>query len=200
MQKANWNKIRSYILSDMVAEMSMYLTEQKHHDLYVELGKHFNGEIKELSSSQEVCYYDKPLCTEICNFISEEYNFNYISKPTLRKNELDSICAALDTMMVTIYHCKHAIPNFVTMLKYNIATELSNNYDIATLEFVDWYENIFTNLAERIKEETNQRNYIDNDIIENIKVQIHNINYKLFTKMVLFIRSQLADNLNYSLD
>ncbi len=141
-----------------------------------------------------------PLFNEICNFLSNDPHpeFNYNAKPIPTEKELTAISAALDTIMITMFHCKCSTTNIST-LKFNMAIELSQTHDIATPEFIKWYENLFTNLTERTKGEVSKRTFIDFDIIEKIKLQADKIDYELFTKTILFIRSQLADNLNYCL-
>lgn len=205
MDRQIWNNIRSYILGEALYEMNVHLTENKRTALYDILKYHFKINNSELATleKQKSYYlnYDIPLFNEICNFISKEDNakFNYNIKPRLRKKELNAISAALDTIITTIFHCKSLIPKFIVNLKFNISMELSNNYNIANVEFIEWYEDLFNDLDKRIKEEVSPKKYIDFDIIKNIKSEADNVDYELFTKLIFYIRSQLTDNLNYSL-
>lgn len=203
MEKGNWNSIRSRIVEEALDEMRKYVTPKRRDDLYKLLSKYFDiNNNNESNIFQEKCYYlnyDKLLFAEICNFFSDEnYEFNYDIKPILRKKELNAISTALDTMIIIIFHCKCSISNLST-LKFDLAMELSNDYNIATLEFIKWYDDLFVNLKERVKEEISKKNYMDSDIIKNIKIQSNEVDHELFTKIILYIRSLLADNLNYSL-
>lgn len=203
MEKVNWNNIRSHIVAEALEEMRMFVTLKNRNALYNVLKNHFKVDDEELNViSKEFYYsnYDMPLFQEICKFLGEKSDpkFTYDIKPTLRKKELAAISTALDTMVITILRCKCSMSNLST-LKFNMAVELSETYDIATPEFVKWYEDLFNDLTERIKEEVNLRHYIDFKISEDIKSQADKVDHELFTKMILYIRSVLSDNLNHSL-
>jgi hypothetical protein len=199
MEKTNWNYVRAHILIEALEESRAYITENKRIALYNILKEHFKGKIVECIKT-ELYYlnYDMPLFHEICTYISEEEDFIYIAKPKLRKKELNAIKTGIDTIMVMIFHCKDTMPKIISTLKFCIASELSESYDIASPEFIEWYEEIFLNLPRRIDSEIHSK---DVDVINRnsnqISSQIDEVDHELFTKICLYIRSLFADNLNY---
>ena len=199
MEKTNWSQIRSHILAESLEEMRLYVTEDKRIELYNILKDHFKGQIEECKTT-EFYYlnYDMPLFHGICTFISEEEAFNYNAKSTLRKKELNAIKTAIDTIMAMILHCKDTMPKFISTLQFSIASELSESYNIASPEFIKWYEDLFTNLLKRIDSEIHSKDVdIMNQNANEIIFQIDEVDHELFTKICLFIRSLLTDNLNY---
>lgn len=157
MHLKEWTTVHSSILAEAFQEMRSFLTEGKRQALCENLRKYFNLNINKLILPQSNKYYylhfDKSLFDELCRFIRDEApEFNYKSKLTLSEFEHNAIKMGLETIIVLILHCKESIPNFMTSLKLNLAVELSKDYDLATEEFIKWYEDLFVNLEERLKE------------------------------------------------
>ena len=199
MEKINWNRIRAHILKEALDEAKLYITNNKRNALYNTLKDYFNGPIVECEKSGlYYLNYDMPLFHEIYTFISGEEIFSYNAKPYLRKKELNAIKNAIDTIMVMIFHCKDTMPKFISTLQFSIASELSESYNIATPEFIKWYEELFTNLLQRIDSEIHSKDInVINKNSDLISLQLDEIDHELFARICLYIRSVLADNLNY---
>jgi len=90
------------------------------------------------------------------------------------------------------------MPKFISTLQFSIASELSESYNIATPEFIKWYEELFTNLLQRIDSEIHSKDInVINKNSDLISLQLDEIDHELFARICLYIRSVLADNLNY---
>lgn len=204
MQTSHWNIIRSHIVTEALYEMRKFLTETKRNNLYNVLKDHFKVEPELLTEIKTDTFYyldyDRSLFNAICTYLHDNSKFNYDIKPTLTEYQLNAIKNALDTLISVIIRCKGTMPKFIERMRSDVAIKLSNDYNIATEDFVKWYENIFADLANRLKEEVNLRDYVDNNIIQNISSQIYELDHELFSKLILFIRAQLSDNLNYPLE
>ena len=116
----------------------------------------------------------------------------------MRLKELNSIKVALDTMLIMIIRHQDRMPKYINTLKFSLACELSESYNIASREFINWYEKLFNNLLNRIDSEIHTREVKIIDYNSNLVLsQIDQIDYELFSKICLYIRSLLCDNFNF---
>jgi hypothetical protein len=197
MDKGNWNNVRNRILDEVYEEMRKYVTSERRIAVNNIINKYFkkNTDSEKLPEQPYYLIYDKPLFDELCSLIADkDHEFNYTIKPTLRKDELTTIIEAMDTIMVIIFHCNSTLSG-IDILRYELACFLSENYDIATPQFIVWYDELFTKFNERNRTELSGK-HVKTSFVESIVKREEIVNHKLFTKIVLFIRSLLADTIN----
>lgn len=198
MNKKNWNNIHNRILEEVYEEMRNHVTSEKYITINNVIDEHFNKIIDTQDLPKQSYYhiYDQPLFSELCSLISDKnHEFEYNIKPDLRNDELFAISEALDTIFVTISHCNSTMKG-IDILRYELACLLSQNYNTATPKFIVWYDDLFSKFKDRNRTELNGK-HVRNNFSESIVKRGEIVNHKLFTKIILFIRSLLADTINY---
>jgi hypothetical protein len=137
--------------------------------------------------------YDKELFSAMTDYLnSEEMVLNYIIKPQLTDQQLNTIKCIIETT-ARLMSSTGTMTTFPDTLKKEIVRELSLTFDIANDKFISNYENIFVQLNDNLSEEFEQPsrkiNRIRNEILEVVPV----LDNLLFTRLMVFIRSRMIN-------
>lgn len=192
-----WNYIRLNVLKEAINEMGIHEVDRICN---VCLALRSLFKVSELSAVHsditELYYYnyDVPLFSAICDYLRGGNKFMYTIKPELSDQQLETLKIAIQTTLSLIKHGDHSyeLPHGI---KHKIIEELSKDYNIANDRFFKFYKELFEDKS--YTHEHEPKTGKPYDMIAEICNLSDGKDSQLFMKIILLIRGELSDTLNY---
>lgn len=202
-----WNSIKARIFLEAVREAAaipdirtdiktLEISVNKLHQLIDQVKNIFGTDqigvdCHSNSFSQSISYviYDNLLFSAIFNYLKSAPTVDYIIRPQLTDIQLNTIKYAIETVYRFIgpSQWKDSCRNY-------IITELAKEYDLANEKFILFYDDIFSELNDTYQEESkpNKTHRQAKKIISQISEITQSLDYVLFTKVIMIVRSKMA--------
>jgi hypothetical protein len=163
-------------------------------NLFFEIRNHFQVDEMYICPSIEQLdhlIYDNAFYEAIMDFLNSDTFFQYIVHPELSDLQLDTIRYAIETMSRFMNLDQPSRLFIPTDIKEKIIIELSKNYDVANDRFISFYQIVFDDLSDNLKDESN----VNPKKVDKIRHDIVNysLDTHLFTRLIIFIRSQMVN-------